>query len=602
MISKHPAVARAITEIGIFSFSINALMLVMPLYMLQVYDRILPSSSRETLLFLSIIAAAALALLAVLEVVRGIYANRMAARLDVAQSRNAMMAAMDSPRASLGDIQTLRDLSTVRTFIASRAVFALFDLPFAPLFIALLWLVHPVLFLLAAGGAVLLGGVAIVNRAATARAIRAASENSIAAMMTAQSFVRNAETLRAMGMADNAIAVWARRHAPALAANDQVARINAFFTGVSRFLRLGLQIAMLGVGAWLVLDGQMTAGMIFAASIISGRGLQPIDQMIGSWRQFVEIRAAWRRFSAAAASRAGERVYTDLPEPKGRLDIENLVYFAPNAGPQSEPIIKRINLSVPAGSVVGIVGPSGAGKSTLARLLVGAIQPRGGVIRIDGADIRNWPSDGIGRHIGYLPQDVELLPGTIAENIARFTPDADDADIVEAAKSAQVHDLVQSMPDGYDTVIGPQGMALSGGQRQRVGLARAFFGKPTLLVLDEPNANLDAEGDAALERALDTARAAGATVLIITQRTAIARKVDALLVMRAGAIEDFGPRDEVIARQQKKASQAAAGQKAAANVNSGSDDTPAGKSPFAALGPGLRPLPGKGQSGKKQAN
>jgi len=591
----HPL--RAVVEIGIFSFFVNALMLVMPLYMLQVYDRILPSSSLETLVFLTVLAAAALGLLAILEVVRGIYASRVAARLDVAESRKAMMAAMESPRASLGDVQTLRDLSAVRGFIASRSAFALFDLPFAPLFIALLWLIHPVLFWIAAGGAVVLALIAIVNQLATAPATRRGSDSGIAAMMTAQSFVRNAETLRAMGMVDNAISTWARQHVPSLNANDDIARINALFTGLSRFLRLGLQIAMLGVGALLVLGGEMTAGMIFAASIISGRGLQPIDQVIGGWRQFVDIRAAWRRLATMTKAHVAERTYTELPDPAGRVDIENLVYLAPNAGPGAEPIIKRISARIEAGSVTGIVGPSGAGKSTLARLVVGGIQPRSGVIRIDGADIRNWPADGIGRHIGYLPQDIELLPGTIAENIARFTPDASDADIVEAATRAQVHDLVQSMPDGYDTVIGPQGVMLSGGQRQRISLARAFFGGPTLLVLDEPNANLDSEGDAALERALDDARAAGTTVLIITQRTSIVGKMDALLILRGGLVEDFGPRDEVIARQQQKvAGHMAPGSKVVGNANRGEDaPQPAGKSPFAAFGPGLRPLPaGKG--------
>jgi len=601
MQSSKAQALRAGVEIGIFSFFVNALMLVMPLYMLQVYDRILPSSSLETLLFLSILAAAALALLALLEMVRGIYAGRVAARLDVAQSRKAIMAAMASPRAGLGDVQTLRDLSAVRGFIASRSAFALFDLPFAPLFIGLLWLIHPVLFWIAAGGAVVLALIAILNQMATAPAARRASDNGMAAMMTAQSFVRNAETLRAMGMVENAISAWARQHVPALNANDDVARINALFAGLSRFLRLGLQIAMLGVGAYLVLAGEMTAGMIFAASIISGRGLQPIDQVIGGWRQFVDVRAAWRRLSAATHARAAERSYTELPEPGGRVEIENLVYAAPNAGLGAEPIIKRISARIEPGSVAGIVGPSGAGKSTLARLVVGAIEPRGGVIRIDGADIRNWPSDGIGRHIGYLPQDVELLPGTIAENIARFTPDAADAAIVDAARRAQVHDLIQSMPDGYDTVIGPQGMMLSGGQRQRVGLARAFFGDPALLVLDEPNANLDSEGDAALERALDEARASGTTVLIITQRTSIVGKVDTLLVLRNGMIEDFGPRDEVVARQKEKAAgRSPAAPKAAANANHGADAPRApGKSPFAAFGPGLKPLPAEGRSGKR---
>ncbi len=593
----HAPVVRAVAEIGIFSFVVNALMLVMPLYMLQVYDRVLPSSSMETLAFLSVIAVAALGLLGILEIVRAIYANRLAARLDVSQSRKAMVASMESSRASLGDIQNLRDLAGVRSFIASRMMFSLFDLPFAPLFIMLLWLVNPVLFWITAGGAVVLAGVAVANQAATAAAARRASESGIAALMTAQSFVRNAETLRAMGMVGNAVSAWARQHAPELAAHDDVARINALFAGLSRFLRLGLQISVLGVGALLVLRGEMTAGMIFATSLISGRGLQPIDQVIGGWRQFVEARAAWRRFSAATAATGKDRNFTDLPVPGGRLDVENVVYFAPNSTADVPPILQRVSFRIPAGAVVGVIGPSGAGKSTLARLVVGAIRPRGGKIRIDGADIGNWDSEVIGRHIGYLPQDVELLPGTVAENIARFAPDFEDAEMVEAAVRAQVHDLIQTMPQGYDTVIGPQGMLLSGGQRQRVGLARAFYGRPKLLVLDEPNANLDNEGDRALEQAIDEARAAKATVIIVTQRTSIVSKVDLLLVMRAGTIEDFGPRDEVLARQRQRAVDASGRQKQAANVNAGNPKPPAEgsasarfKSPFGAFGPGLRPL------------
>ena len=603
---KH--LKRAAVEIGVFSFFVNMLMLVMPLYLLQVYDRVLPSSSLETLLFLSIIAGFALLLLAVLEIVRAIYANRIATRLDVMESRDAMTAVMESPRAAMGDIQALRDLSAIRGFIGSRQVFALFDLPFAPLFILMLWFIHPVLFVLAAVGAAVLTMVAIANQIATAEAVRRASENTIGAMMTAQSFVQNAETLRAMGMMGNAIAAWGSQHAPALQANDDVARINAFFAGLSRFLRLGLQIAILGFGAWLVVGGEMTAGMIFAASIISGRGLQPIDQVIGGWRQFVEVRAAWRRFNKAVGAVREEQPRTALPAPVGRMDVESLVYFAPNSAPDAKPVIKRISFSIPPGIVLGIVGPSGAGKSTLARLLVGAIRPRSGVVRIDKADLQNWDPESLGRHIGYLPQDIELLPGTIRQNVSRFSPDAEDQQVIEAAQRAHVHQLIQTMPNGYDTIIGAQGSVLSGGQRQRVGLARAFFGKPSLLVLDEPNANLDADGDRALEAALEEARVSGTTVVIITQRRAIVDKVDALMVLRDGEIEDYGPRDEVLARQQKKLAEEVARRKQAANLNrdappSDGSAPPAdegGKSPFASFGPGLRPVSAENGREKNQ--
>ena len=370
---------------------------------------------------------------------------------------------------------------------------------------------------------------------------------------------------------------------------------------------MGLQVAVLGVGAWLVLDGQMTASMIFAASLIAGRGLQPMDQVIGGWRQFVDVRAAWRRFAAATGQLPPEREYTDMPAPAGQLACEDIVYFPPLAQKGTDPVLKRISFRIPAGSIVALIGPSGAGKSTLARLLVGAIHPNAGTVRIDGTDIRNWEPSRLGRHIGYLPQDVDIPPASIAKNIARFDPDADAADIIKAAESACVHPLIQSMPHGYDTLIGPGGLTLSGGQRQRIGLARAFYGEPKLIVLDEPNSNLDRDGEVALETAIDNARASGATVVIIAQRMAILGKVDSILMLRDGQIEDFGPRDTVLARQREKfgvagpggrgmSAQPVAGKdsgEAVANEPEPAEGDGAKQSPFAAYGPGLKPRPGK---------
>ena len=548
-VSGTSALRRAAVEIGIFSFIINALMLVIPLYMLQVYDRILPSSSRDTLLFLSLMAAIALILLAALEIVRSIYSGRIASRFDIDQSHNAMLASMASPRASLGDIQAMRDLAMVRNLIGSRSVFALFDLPFAPVFIVLLVFVHPALFWLTVGGAAILALIAVLNQWATTHSASDADGNGIAAMATAQSFVRNAEILRAMGMIGHAIGTFGKQHVRSLNASERTARLNALFSGASRFCRLSLQIAILGVGALLVLQDGMTPGMIFAASIIAGRGLQPIDQVIGGWRHYVDVYAAWNRLRDATASVTETGTRTDLPAPAGSVTLEKVAYGVPLADGRQKLVLKHIDFSAPAGTVIGIIGPSGAGKSTFARLVVGAIRPTSGIVRIDGADTKHWSSESLGRFLGYLPQDVELLPGTIAQNIARFNPKADDAAIVSAAKRAQVHDLIQTLPEGYETAIGPQGLTLSGGQRQRVGLARAFFGDVRLIVLDEPNANLDGAGEAALERAIDEAKAAGITVLIVTQRKAIAGKVDNLLVIRDGVVDDYGPRDEVLRRQ-----------------------------------------------------
>ncbi|WP_457154308.1 type I secretion system permease/ATPase, partial [Mesorhizobium sp. P5_C1] len=319
------------------------------------------------------------------------------------------------------------------------------------------------------------------------------------------------------------------------------------YSAVSRAARSVLQIAILGVGAYLVLNEQMTAGMIFASSMISARALQPLDQIVGSWRQIVEANIAWKRVSSLVGL-PGRLQAVALPSPSGRLTTEQLVYYVPGATEVSLPLIKRLSFAVAAGETVAIIGPSRAGKSTLARLLVGAIQPRSGAVRFDGADIRNWDPESLGRHIGYLPQEVELFPGTIAQNIARFERDAADEKVIQASAHAQAHQMVLSQRDGYSTIIGPMGVRLSGGERQRIGLARAFYDDPRLLVLDEPNANLDAEGEAALERAIVQARSRKTTVLIITHRPSIARKCDRILVLRDGQIELYGPGKDVLDR------------------------------------------------------
>ena len=321
-----------------------------------------------------------------------------------------------------------------------------------------------------------------------------------------------------------------------------------------------------------------------------------MDQVIGGWRQFVDVRAAWKRFSGAAGQVPRDREYTDMPPPVGDVACEDLVYFPPQAAKGSDPILKRISFRVPAGAVVALIGPSGAGKSTLARLLVGAIQPNAGVVRIDGNDIRNWEPSSLGRHVGYLPQDVDIPPASIARNIARFEPSPDAQEIIKAAERACVHSLIQSMPQGYDTPIGPGGLILSGGQRQRIGLARALYGEPRLIVLDEPNSNLDHDGEAALDAAIDNARASGATVVIIAQRMSVLGKVDSILLLRDGQIEDYGPRDAVLARQREKISAGkpvrsiAAGAAAKrADIASRPQSEGAETSPFAKFGPGLAP-------------
>lgn len=555
--SNRTVLSRSVVEMGLFSAVMNTLVLILPLYMLQVYDRVLPAANLDTLTYLTLLALSSLLLFGVLEVVRGIYASRLAARLDVAFGASSFLAAMSGPRAALGDVQALRDLATLRGFIASRTIFFLFDLPFGPIFVGLLYFIHPLLFLVTVIGAVLMVSIAVLNQVASSRPGNEAAENLSASMNSAQAFARNFETVRALGMVSNAIEFWGARFSGSLHASDGLARINAFYGGVSRTTRSVLQIAILGVGAYLVLHNEMTAGMIFASSMISARALQPLDQIVGSWRQITDANLAWKRLSASR-SEPDKQESIALPVPEGALSADQIVYHLPGSADGALPLIKRVTFEVPAGETVAIVGPSQAGKSTLARLIVGAIQPRSGAIRIDGGDIRNWDPEQLGRHMGYLPQDVELFPGTIAQNIARFEPDAPDEKLVRAAQQAQVHELILGQRNGYSTVIGPAGVRLSGGERQRIGLARAFYGDPKILVLDEPNANLDTYGEAALERAIIQARSRKTTVLVITHRPSLAAKCDRILMLRNGQVEIDGSTKAVLDKLAERQGQATA--------------------------------------------
>jgi PrtD family type I secretion system ABC transporter len=523
------------------------LLLVMPLYLLQIYDRVLPASSLNTLVYISLLAAAALGVLGMLEIIRSYYADKVASRIDTELGSDAFFISMNGPRAALGDVQPLRDLQTIRTFINSRSLFFLFDLPYSPLFIILLYLIHPVLFYVTLFGAVIMVGVAIANQKSTSKSGQQAADSMMTSMNMAQSFGRNFETVRALGMVRNATEVWGKKFAESLNLSAVSSRRNALFGGLSRTVRQLLQNGILGAGAYLVLQNEMTAGMIFAASIISGRALQPIDQIIGGWRQVIDAGRAWKRLNKIdSTALVGSKDAIDLPDLKGAVAIEGLVYYPPDAERSSEPLIKRISLKIEPGETVAIIGPSRAGKSTLARLIVGAIKPHAGIIRLDGADIQNFDSDELGKHIGYLSQEVELFPGTIAENVSRFDPAAEDTAIVQAAEFAETHKLILAQKNGYATMIGATGVRLSGGERQRMGLARAFYGNPKVMMLDEPNANLDAEGEQALERAVLAAKQRGTTVLLITHRPSIAAKCDRILMLREGMIEMFGPAQDVL--------------------------------------------------------
>jgi ATP-binding cassette subfamily C protein len=538
---------RTLWVLAAFSLLTNLLVLAQPLYMLQVYDRVLPSQSTSTLLFLSLAMGLSLIVLGLMEIVRGVIANRAAARFDIGLSDLALRTVIRGSQDGGTSAQPLRDIASLRGLIASKVLFGLLDLPFATIFIAIMYFIHPALFWLTLAGAAALVLVAVLNQWALTRATREQGELAVAAAQKAEHLARNAESLLAMGMVTNAVNGWGDLHARSLAAADKAAQMNAWFAGLSRTLRLALQVAILGYGALLVLEGQMTAGMIFAASLISGRALQPIDQIIGSWRQLAAGREAWNRTQAFMERADRRAIRTSLPSPRGLLEVQDLVQANP-ADPSRPPILSRISFKLEPGESVAVLGPSGSGKSTLARMLVGASVPRAGHVRIDGHDIRNWDPEELGRHIGYLAQEVELVPGTVAQNISRFEPQPDGGAIVVAARAAHVEDLVARLPHGYDTPVGPGGVQLSGGERQRIALARALFGDPRILVLDEPNSSLDRAGEIALMRALSDARKRGVTVFIVTQREMVLAGVDKIMRMQNGQILEFDNRDTVIER------------------------------------------------------
>lgn len=538
---------RVFVDVGIFSLGVNILMLVMPLYMLQVYDRVLSSASIDTLIFLSLIAGFALIILGILEGVRAIYATRIANRFELNYGRPAMLRAMAENDNRAGGARIAQALSQVRSFLNSRLAFLVFDLPFVPLFIGLLYFIHPVLFWMTLGGAVLLVLIALLNQWATSRAGNAAIRADAGGQITAQALLANAETLRAMGMTQNALDRWQIQQLTGLESSDARSRVSSFMTGLSRTIRFSLQIAILGVGAWLVLDRQMTAGMIFAASIISGKGLQPIDQVIGSWRQILEGLAAWRTITRAVKVSSEPQVFTEFDAPSGQINAQN-IYFHSRADQGRIAILKGLSFGVPAGKTLAILGKSGAGKSTLLRILAGAIRPSNGEVRIDNNDIKNWNPESLGRHIGYVEQRVDLLPGTIAENIARFDAHARDEEIIAAAKAANVDRTIEAMPDAYQTRVGATGRSLSGGEMQQIGLARAFYGNPKILLLDEPNASLDPEARKKFGQAIAGARQLGKTIIMITQRDELLEYSDLVLAIRDGSRVDFGARDEVLTR------------------------------------------------------
>ncbi len=532
---------------GGFSLALNLLMLSVPLYMVSVYDRVLSSRSVETLLMLTLVALGALAAVGVLEIVRQMILTRTGARLETALGEHALEASLQSAPSEGGDVQSLRDLAQIRQFISSPLVSALFDAPIALLYLAMVYLVHPLLGWISLGAAILIVLVALLNQKLTAAPLSDASRHSLDALGKANAQMRNAEVIRAMGMFPNCAASWGEDNERALIASDIAGRRNAVLNGLTHFLRLLLQIGILGYGAFLVLtETGLSAGIIFAAALISARALAPLNQVVSGWRSIASTRQSWRRLMTQLAAGSHGPAPMTLPAPRASLSVEKLVYRPASA---AEPVLKGLSFAIEPGEVVGIIGHSGAGKSTLARLLVGAITPSAGVVRIGGDDIAHWRPEALGPFIGYVPQDIELFPGSVARNVARMSATPDPDKVVAAARLANCHELIQQLPKGYDTPLGPHGHVLSGGQRQRIALARAFYGSPRIVILDEPNASLDSEGEHALTAALRQAHADGVTCMVITQRARILSALTKVMLLREGRIEAFGPKEEILQRQ-----------------------------------------------------
>ena len=530
----------AIWAIVGFSFALNLLTLAMPVFTIQLYNRVLSSGSGATLALISIAAITAFAVAGVLEDIRAQLLVAIGRKLDGALSAplfsRLVEAAVRGGGAGRGEGQTLRDLDTLRTTLTGGGALALLDLPWSPLFIIACGLLHPLLGLLALVGAGVLIGLALLNQAVVAQPLSASAKSGEASYGLTEAVIRNAEVVQAMGMLPAIMGGWRGLRAGLMAQQSLASTRNSQVGSLIKFVRMLLQIAIFAAGAWLVVDQKITSGALFAASLLTTRALAPIDQVVGVWRQLVIGVASLRRVEAAFAVPDRTSAMA-LPHPEGRLSVENLTYVPTGS---RTPAVMNVTFALEPGESLGVVGASAAGKSTLARLVVGAIAPSNGVVRLDGGDAYTWDRESFGRAVGYLPQDVELFDGTIRENIARFR-DGGPAPIVAAAQLAGAHDLILRLPNGYDTQIGATGATLSGGQRQRIGLARAVFGDPKLIVLDEPSANLDGEGEAALQALLGKLKARGVTVLMIAHRPSSLVHLDKVLVLNSGVLMGLGP-------------------------------------------------------------
>lgn len=549
---------KAFYTAGLFSMFINVLGLVPSIYMLQVYDRVLQSRNVTTLVMLTLILLVFYTILGMLELARSKLLIRVGAQLDVKLNDRVFVASFEQnlKRAGGNAGQALNDLTNIRQFLTGNGLFAFFDAPWAPVYLLVIFMFSPWL-----GGFALLSAIALFSLAwatemATRKPLAEAAMTAASAGNFATNNLRNAEVIEAMGMLDNLKRRWLVRQLKFLSLQNEASDKAAVISATTKATRIAVQSLMLGGGALLVIDGAMTPGSMIAGSILLGKALGPVELAIGIWKQLLSARTAYHRLEGLLQNNPVRDAGMSLPRPQGKLLVEGVTATPP--GTQTV-VLKQVGFAVSAGEVVGVIGPSASGKSTLARLMVGVWPTVAGKVRLDGADVFSWNKQRLGPAVGYLPQDIELFEGSIAENIARFGQ-VDSDKVVEAAQLAGVHEMILRFPKGYDTPIGEGGSSLSGGQRQRIGLARAMYGNPAFVVLDEPNSNLDEIGEAALVRAVLELKRRGTTVMLITHRTSILAAVDKLLLLVEGAVQLYGPRDQVLQAIQQRNQEAAAQQ------------------------------------------
>lgn len=546
--------------IAAFSFFINLLFLAPAIFMLQVFDRVLPSNSNETLVVLLLGTGIALVILLFLDYVRNRLQNLLGHIIDEHLSPPVVTAivariarAPHSPRSD-----GIRDVATLKTLFSANGLVALFDAPWVVIYVAVIWLFHPALGMGAALAAILMLTLAWLNDRVSRGVLEELQKEGRHASQYVESSLRNAEVLQALGMTENLLSRWRKLQGKVAASQTSASRRTVSFMALTKFLRQAIQIGMLALGAYLVLTQQASAGIMIATTVLLGRAIQPVEQLVGSWRMLIEGRSAFRRLSELSEHFERQEPRVTIPRPEGVLTVDSVSFRAPGT---EKPILVNVSFSLCAGEALAILGPSAAGKSTLARLLTGVWSASTGTVRLDGADVAYWPRQTLGPWIGYVPQDVELFDGSVADNIARLG-EVDSEAVVKAANRANAHEMILGLEQGYDTKVGEQGGRLSPGQRQRIALARALYGDPRLVILDEPNANLDGEGEIALAQAMSGLRSEGITSIVVTHRPSLIAHVDKILMLSAGRVQKFGPASEVMKVLQQQA-QAMLGEKAA---------------------------------------